>query len=248
LLTWQNCHALKVPKWATHTQSHSAYNVAVATLNTCWLQILRTTCSRGSSSMVQQYGWANLSTQLCVLNMSSAKFVSKTRPQIPDEDCRDGKRGSAGGEGSVQVPPLQPLLWAEANVVFTIFSATLLLPFCRPPPCSPLFCHMACHFGPLSPHAPDSDLGSDLACCCYMLYLLYINLTSKHAPGKLAGNTGIFRTTPTAELMTHAFGTNWPAEKEPLAFPFIFFAYGALHILTKVLFFLVWNIGRWNFT
>lgn len=61
---------------------------AVATLNTCWLQILGATCSRGP--MVQQYGWANLSTQLCVLNMSSAKFVSKTRPQIP---------GPAGGTG-----------------------------------------------------------------------------------------------------------------------------------------------------
>jgi len=95
------------------------------------------------------------------------------------------------------------------------YAAALLFP---PPPFRPLFCHMACHFGPLSPHAPDSDLGSDLACCCYMLYLLYINLTSKHAPGKLAGNTGIFRTTPTAELMTRAIGTNWPAEKEPLAF------------------------------
>jgi len=75
------------------------------------------------------------------------------------------------------------------------------------------------------------------------------NLTSKHAPGKLAGNTGIFRTTPTAELMTRAFGTHWPAEKEPLAFSVHFLCIRSTsHPYQGVVFFLVWNIGRWNFT
>lgn len=55
------------------------------------------------------------------------------------------------------------------------------------------------------------------AAICAICHKLYINLTSKHAPGKLAGNSGIFRTTPTAELMKRTYGANLLAGKHIFA-------------------------------
>nr|DAA03731.1 TPA_inf: HDC03020 [Drosophila melanogaster] len=66
--------AAKQPAHNHSAHSHTEYNGAVATLNTCWLQISRTTCCRGS--MRSNYNYKHIAD-------ADVKSIRVRRPETP---------------------------------------------------------------------------------------------------------------------------------------------------------------------